>query len=136
MRVWLFSTFHKHAHLPCPASDGQSSGKGGAVNLLGGVYDMSDSDEEEGEEESPAKELKVNSGESSAPDIENKASAIEQPESGSNAEQAALSGAEGGMEAEAVEAPVPDEAKRQIVEKMVAFVARNGQAFEDRVREK
>lgn len=31
---------------------------------------------------------------------------------------------------------VPDEAKRVVVEKMVGFVARNGQAFEDRVRER
>lgn len=28
----------------------------------------------------------------------------------------------------------PDEEKRQIVEKMVGYVAKNGQAFEDRVR--
>lgn len=30
----------------------------------------------------------------------------------------------------------PDKAKRLVVEKMVGFVARNGQAFEDKVRER
>lgn len=28
----------------------------------------------------------------------------------------------------------PDEEKREVVEKMVGYVAKNGQAFEDRVR--
>lgn len=31
---------------------------------------------------------------------------------------------------------VPGEEKRQVVEKMVGYVAKNGQAFEDRVRKR
>lgn len=90
----------------------------GAPNLLGGAYESSDDEE----------------------DNASTAAAAAAPAAGITLPLAAgvTLGGGGGSAGEGVvlSPAVPGEEKRQVVEKMVGYVTKNGQAFEDRVRER
>ena len=111
----------------------ENSDDAGAPNLLGGAYDSS-GDEEDTEARDTGAEggsgvtvsspfARVGHGDDVAG---NKvAGSMPPPPIGLRAEGSATE-----------KASDLDEAKRAVVEKMVNFVSRNGQAFEDRVRER
>lgn len=123
------------AALAASADDNKSASDAGsddAPNLLGGAYDSSDDDEPE---QAPALASSHAAARAkSAPTATEegdgrKDAALSPPIAGAGVETPAKLGASLGM----VE---PDESKRIVIEKMVGFVARNGQAFEDRVKER
>lgn len=113
-----------------PAATGESDESPDAPNLLGGAYDSS------GDEEENAPTPCTAAASTATATANAKSAAVSSASTGgSGATQRKSSGSsgEGAGVGHVVE---PDEAKRGVVEKMVAFVARNGQAFEDRVRER
>ncbi|CAM9527992.1 unnamed protein product, partial [Ectocarpus sp. 12 AP-2014] len=105
---------------PPPPPDAENSDDVGAPNLLGGAYESSDDEEE-------------NASTAAAPAVAAPAAGITLP----LAAGVTLGGTGGSVGEGVVLSPaVPGEEKRQVVEKMVGYVAKNGQAFEDRVRKR
>lgn len=103
-----------------PAADGTNSR--GTPNLLGGAYDSSgDEEEQENDHEAEARSFTVTSTPSTKVEV---VSDLKRAE----AVPVCVGGEEG------VSDVTP--AKKLVVDKMVMFVSRNGEAFEDRVRER
>lgn len=102
-----------------------------APNLLGGAYDSS------GDEENvrPPDDAHTTRGVSN---VNGGAKAVSPPRNPATESETSPDTLKGDGQADEVPDVLspPDEAKRLVVEKMVGFVARNGQAFEDRVRER
>lgn len=130
---------------PLPSAEKSDSSDSGP-NLLGGAYDSS-GDEEEDDDRGPV--AKASTATAARWTIVNSsASPGERSGSSSRPTLPLVVGASGRKEEGAggvvAERPkvgvhasaVPDAAKRVVVDKMVGFVARNGSAFEDRVRER
>lgn len=130
---------------PLPPPSEQSDSSDGGPNLLGGAYDSS-GDEDDGRglvAEATTVAASISATTSSSASLR---------EGSGGASRVTLPlGAVGGCErsegeagdavvegrkADVCASAVPDEAKRVVVDKMVGFVARNGRAFEVRVRER
>lgn len=122
------ATAAKEAASPTLAPDeAGGSDDSDAPNLLGGAYESSSEDEEGPIPAPPAAALGVPAATVAAP----AAGGVPLP----LAAGVGLETAAPGQGDETAAPPLaPDEEKRQVVEKMVGYVAKNGQAFEDRVR--
>eukprot|EP00752_Nemacystus_decipiens_P013791 g12244.t1 len=107
---------------PLAPAEAGGSDESDAPNLLGGAYESSD-DEEEPIPATPAGVPAT--GGAPSPQAAGVGQGVAAAGSGDRSETSPL----------VPVAPLaPDEEKRQVVEKMVGYVAKNGQAFEDRVR--
>lgn len=102
---------------PLPPAEAGGSDESDAPNLLGGAYESSE--DEEGPIPAPPAAAAPETGGESSPPVAGEGVGAETPGQGERSEASPLT---------------PDEEKRQVVEKMVGYVAKNGQAFEDRVR--
>lgn len=127
---------------PSPSASDESDGSDDAPNILGGAYDSSGDEADIPAPGKGAAAATLATGLASHA-RNGKAAAITLPlvvgvgavtlraRMSETVEAAARQG-------DGFEAPLspPTEAKRLVVQKMVGFVSRNGQAFEDRVRER
>lgn len=121
---------------PASTVEDDSEGFSDTPNLLGGAYDSSgdeqDDDVSGSTQSSAVVEIATTAAVSSSRNADEASiTTLERTERETLAGEVA--GAEQG---DVVMVIPPDEAKRLVVEKMVGFVARNGQAFEDRVKER
>lgn len=113
-----------------PAADHTDSR--GAPNLLGGAYDSS-GDEEDHEEQENDPEAEASSS-AVAPPPSTRSGVVSGPKRAEAVPSPPV--CVGGEEAGREGVCEVDAAKKLVVDKMVMFVSRNGQAFEDRVRER
>lgn len=110
---------------PPPADSGQDSDDSDAPNLLGGAYESSEDDEEA----APVPSATANAAGGGSSTVTASSGVRPPPPAG-----VGMAGGQGG---DAPSSPSePGEDKKQIVEKMVGYVAKNGRAFEERVRKR
>lgn len=106
-----------------------------APNLLGGAYESSE--DEEGPTPGPPATAAVaaTAGASTAPAAAPAAGGMQPPLAAGGGTGSVAAGQGEGKGGRSTPSPLaPGEEKRQVVEKMVGYVAKNGHAFEDRVR--
>lgn len=126
-----------------------SESEDNAPNLLGGAYDSSDDDDDDDDHAMKNNRPPASAGADVAPSVAGKAAKTtipketvaaaspSDPGKDKGAEKARVAGEQAGKSQEMNgDVAEPDDAKRIVIAKMVAFVARNGQVFEDRVKAK
>lgn len=121
-----------------------------APNLLGGAYDSSDDDNDDDDDNEmknnrPSASTGANTapavvGKAAKPTIPKRMATAASPSDPGKDKAAVKAGVAGEQAGESQElhgaVAEPDDAKRIVIAKMVGFVARNGQVFEDRVKAK
>ncbi|CAM9438846.1 unnamed protein product, partial [Scytosiphon promiscuus] len=117
---------------PSSADPGQDSDDSDAPNLLGGAYESSE-EEEDDDAQIPSAAAARPGG---VPSTVAAPAGLKPPPQPPLAMEGSAVGQGGYVPASPASPSEPGEEKRKIVDKMVGYVAKNGQAFEERVRKR